>query len=302
MLEFETSSGRHVEMPESHWIDITNLPRNQLDIKSIDFPITTYIPPTHDIPARSQNIATNTSNKNHGSVEVNATPELESDLQNALGDSLPSPGNKSYEIDVSEVLHDNQVLSQTRVPVQRIPIVLLFEQAGDSSRVSSVNASSTNLPLSPQEESTVDGNKKSVGEKLRWMVLYLALDLSDGQDVNVRVLKRFVGGGASEEMFECCEIFGFNDSHFAQDVEEDDEATQQQPSGSRKEQHPECVICLTDSKDTIVLPCRHMCLCHECGEVLRQRDSKCPICRQMFHSLLVLSVKQQPQLATPTLM
>lgn len=44
---------------------------------------------------------------------------------------------------------------------------------------------------------------------------------------------------------------------------------------------PECVICLSDVKDTIVLPCRHFCICSECGDILRRRaPQRCPICRQ----------------------
>ncbi len=42
----------------------------------------------------------------------------------------------------------------------------------------------------------------------------------------------------------------------------------------------ECVACLSDEKDTIILPCRHMCLCSDCAENLRGRASKCPMCRQ----------------------
>ena len=47
---------------------------------------------------------------------------------------------------------------------------------------------------------------------------------------------------------------------------------------------PECVICLSEIKDTIVLPCRHFCMCSDCGDVLRRRPpQKCPICRQSKH-------------------
>jgi hypothetical protein len=56
----------------------------------------------------------------------------------------------------------------------------------------------------------------------------------------------------------------------------------------------ECVICMSEPKDTAVLPCRHLCLCRDCAEVLRLQGRrpggnasstsagppKCPICRQ----------------------
>jgi E3 ubiquitin-protein ligase MGRN1 len=45
------------------------------------------------------------------------------------------------------------------------------------------------------------------------------------------------------------------------------------------EEGTECVVCLTEPRDTILLPCRHMCLCHECGNQLRLKTNKCPVCR-----------------------
>ncbi|CAO3569067.1 unnamed protein product [Mortierella alpina] len=63
---------------------------------------------------------------------------------------------------------------------------------------------------------------------------------------------------------------------------------------------PECVICLSDVKDTIVLPCRHFCICSECGDVLRRRaPQRCPICRQVFQALLHIASTptQKPEFA-----
>ncbi|KAA8548589.1 hypothetical protein F0562_000273 [Nyssa sinensis] len=48
----------------------------------------------------------------------------------------------------------------------------------------------------------------------------------------------------------------------------------------------ECVICMTEPKDTAVLPCRHMCMCSECAKALRLQSNKCPICRQSIDELL----------------
>lgn len=52
----------------------------------------------------------------------------------------------------------------------------------------------------------------------------------------------------------------------------------------------ECVICMTNPRDTTVLPCRHMCLCNECAKIMRLQsggtNNKCPICRTKIESLL----------------
>lgn len=42
----------------------------------------------------------------------------------------------------------------------------------------------------------------------------------------------------------------------------------------------ECVVCLSMRRDTLLLPCRHMCLCLPCAESLCLQSDKCPICRQ----------------------
>eukprot|EP00039_Didymoeca_costata_P000827 m.47409 g.47409 ORF g.47409 m.47409 type:complete len:508 (-) comp10497_c0_seq2:151-1674(-) len=52
----------------------------------------------------------------------------------------------------------------------------------------------------------------------------------------------------------------------------------------------ECVVCMSDVRDTMALPCRHLCLCNPCAEVLRYQANKCPICRAPFHSLLQVRV------------
>lgn len=52
----------------------------------------------------------------------------------------------------------------------------------------------------------------------------------------------------------------------------------------------ECVICLSEPRDTTVLPCRHMCMCSGCAKVLRFQTNRCPICRQPVERLLEIKI------------
>jgi len=56
----------------------------------------------------------------------------------------------------------------------------------------------------------------------------------------------------------------------------------------------DCVICLIEQRDTAILPCRHLCLCASCADVMRLRSQTCPICRQEIKSLLQVEGKIVP--------
>eukprot|EP01128_Nolandella_sp_AFSM9_P006715 TRINITY_DN3518_c0_g1_i1.p1 TRINITY_DN3518_c0_g1~~TRINITY_DN3518_c0_g1_i1.p1 ORF type:complete len:426 (+),score=81.97 TRINITY_DN3518_c0_g1_i1:45-1322(+) len=55
----------------------------------------------------------------------------------------------------------------------------------------------------------------------------------------------------------------------------------------------ECVVCLTELRDTVVIPCRHLCICHSCAQVLRYQSNKCPICRGSARAMLRLWVTEE---------
>lgn len=57
----------------------------------------------------------------------------------------------------------------------------------------------------------------------------------------------------------------------------------------------DCVICLSELRDTTVLPCRHMCMCSACAKVLRFQSSRCPICRTPVERLLEIKVSNREQ-------
>lgn len=54
----------------------------------------------------------------------------------------------------------------------------------------------------------------------------------------------------------------------------------------------DCLICMSAPKNTILLPCRHICLCSECSLALRSQTNKCPVCRAKIDSLLRIETQE----------
>ncbi|KAL2933137.1 putative E3 ubiquitin-protein ligase LOG2 [Bienertia sinuspersici] len=96
----------------------------------------------------------------------------------------------------------------------------------------------------------------------------------DKGEYKVKVLKQILW--VSGMRYELQEIYGIGNS-----VESDFDAN---------DPGKECVICLSEPRDTTVLPCRHMCMCSECAKVLRFQTNRCPICRQPVERLLEIKV------------
>ncbi|XP_057496000.1 probable E3 ubiquitin-protein ligase LUL4 [Actinidia eriantha] len=96
------------------------------------------------------------------------------------------------------------------------------------------------------------------------------LEKKDDSHFQVKVIKQILWVDGIR--YELREIYGISSATEATSSDND--------SGK------ECVICMTEPKDTAVLPCRHMCMCSECAKELRLQSDKCPICRQPISELL----------------
>lgn len=144
--------------------------------------------------------------------------------------------------------------------VDRFPIIVCLEAGGASS-----SSTSGKHPVSSQ---TTFANINLAGLAER--------------KLKVAALKQKIQvEGAS---YELQEIYGIEGSGTAPGEGGDAESA----AASR-----ECVICMTDPRDTTVLPCRHMCMCSECAKTLRMQSEKCPICRTPIESLLQIKVSSK---------
>eukprot|EP00112_Aurelia_sp_Birch-Aquarium-sp1_P018218 Seg432.1 transcript_id=Seg432.1/GoldUCD/mRNA.D3Y31 product="E3 ubiquitin-protein ligase RNF26" protein_id=Seg432.1/GoldUCD/D3Y31 len=50
-----------------------------------------------------------------------------------------------------------------------------------------------------------------------------------------------------------------------------------------------CIVCQDNDRTTVLLPCKHLCLCHDCAVTLKRsahRLRKCPLCRHQIENTL----------------
>ncbi|XP_051024398.1 E3 ubiquitin-protein ligase MGRN1 isoform X8 [Acomys russatus] len=87
------------------------------------------------------------------------------------------------------------------------------------------------------------------------------------------------------------EIYGIENKNNQETKPSDDE---------NSDNSSECVVCLSDLRDTLILPCRHLCLCTSCADTLRYQANNCPICRLPFRALLqIRAVRKKPGALSP---
>ena len=140
----------------------------------------------------------------------------------------------------------------------------------------------------------------------------LAVIDKHNDDLRVKVVKQILW--IEGVRYELKEIFGIVNSSEADVPDTDDD-------GMGKE----CVICLTEPRDTAVFPCRHLvstqfvvacsftfnlpdltyislmllsdwsylvqCMCSGCAQALSLQSDKCPICRQPIEKLIEIKVR-----------
>lgn len=99
----------------------------------------------------------------------------------------------------------------------------------------------------------------------------------------LQVERQVLAWGGQGAAFEVKDLFGIQD---AQQSVGDGNSRE----GSSANQN--CVICLTDARDTALLPCSHFCVCHTCAVSIRLSPARnrCPLCRAEVKDLVKLDL------------
>lgn len=118
---------------------------------------------------------------------------------------------------------------------------------------------------------------------------FICLNISENRQ-ELTVLKQLLVHNG--ELFELDEVYGLDTEAgggVSPQAAEDDAATTAAAGpldAADDDSDTVCVVCLTNPKDTMILPCRHLCLCSECAGPLKQQTNKCPMCRAKIDRLM----------------
>ncbi|CAA6662432.1 unnamed protein product [Spirodela intermedia] len=137
-------------------------------------------------------------------------------------------------------------------------------------------------PLAVKAEASPSGEQHHQGRKAivrNSLITQAAFEKKDNGGYQVRVIKQILWVNSAR--YELQEIYGIGNS-----VDGDFDGN---------DPGKECVICLSEPRDTTVLPCRHMCMCSECAKVLGFQTDRCPICRQPIERLLEIKINSSSQ-------
>lgn len=125
------------------------------------------------------------------------------------------------------------------------------------------------------------------------MLSLCTLDNFGEDNYSIKIIKQKLLAGGMELLLQ--ELYGLENKQKPRGEEEEEEEAEvgggedggkDSDSEGEDDLGAECVICITDIKDTLLLPCRHLCLCSSCAANLRFQASNCPICRAPFRALL----------------
>ncbi|KAJ7360105.1 hypothetical protein OS493_018089 [Desmophyllum pertusum] len=50
----------------------------------------------------------------------------------------------------------------------------------------------------------------------------------------------------------------------------------------------ECVVCMDSARDSLLVPCHHLCVCSTCADTLKDNQGLCPVCRQNIASVILV--------------
>lgn len=179
-------------------------------------------------------------------------------FEKGMGQNFRQPTGTGIDL---SVFHDKDLSKEG--PDEEFPIAVRADASSTSNSIDIPYAASEQIGSPLPKTVNCQITQAVIGKK-------------DNGEYNVRVVRQILWVNGIR--YELQEIYGIGNS-VGTDFDDNDPGK-------------ECVICMSEPRDTMILPCRHMCLCSGCAKVLRFQTKRCPICRQPVERLLEMKVNK----------
>uniref|UniRef100_A0A061S626 RING-type E3 ubiquitin transferase n=1 Tax=Tetraselmis sp. GSL018 TaxID=582737 RepID=A0A061S626_9CHLO len=156
---------------------------------------------------------------------------------------------------------------------ERWPLIIRLETLSDGKGGPAEGESLSSLPVGSRQPTWVQSQ-----------TTFATFTVKDDGSYGVKVQQQKIWVNGTS--YELQEIYG---------MESSSSSSQGTTNVAEMDYGSECVICMSNRRDTTVLPCRHMCMCSECAQQLRHRTNRCPICREVVESLLHIKLKSREE-------
>ncbi|XP_044267945.1 protein neuralized-like [Tribolium madens] len=117
-------------------------------------------------------------------------------------------------------------------------------------------------------------SKKVETSRSIWAVIYIWNEPTTVRLLSQREARLVKFSGRNEEK-RCVEVGG---KKIMKEVGVD--------TDSEREDYRLCIICCGSGRDSVFVPCGHMCTCFRCGLMVQDSDNLCPICRKRIGSIV----------------
>ena len=162
---------------------------------------------------------------------------------------------------------------------QEAPIKTAYIRGNPKAKVMILEFSDYQCPYCSRIQPTIQKLIKKYDQDIAFGYRHFPLGFhTEADEAAIAVVKQGIEVGGTFHILQ--EIYGLSGSRRDKTAGDDIKELQAES---------ECVVCLTDAKDTSLMPCRHLCVCQQCGKDLVERKMKCPVCREPVTELLTLT-------------
>ena len=254
---------------------------NYESIKSITFTLDTKVDINVTIYHFAEEIRENDALRNHVSKITPTTKNKNNSMRFTKGINIEIPIGQS-QVDFIGISEQKYEFNQDKsyypliVKIERMDFDSFADLKKEATVIDNQNKDDNNPQASDLQQQINQNNVNNKNLKIIRMYAYFSYFKDSKGFMGIQFIKK--GIELSDKFLWIKDVFGPGAGSFLKNKDEDNL----------------CSICCGNKVNTLITPCRHMCQCYVCANILKNRSRKCPICRNIVQGFIKLERRQRP--------